>query len=217
MLGNQIDLKSIQDLRGMKFFIPDYQRGYRWTKQQVGDLLDDIWEFMNNGNGGWYSLQPVVVKKIDPVDESESFLEQLKEIANHSNEKLAMTETSKLINKFNHHKYWEVVDGQQRLTSLFIVLKYLNKDTKNTNHFTIEYETRSNSKIFLNNIVYEVENEAGGNIDYYHMYQTYKAIEEWFVKTKRELTNEIKEKYNENLEDEFKKIFSIRLKLSGTK
>ena len=29
----------------MKFFIPSYQRGYRWTEQQVKDLLNDILEF----------------------------------------------------------------------------------------------------------------------------------------------------------------------------
>ena len=42
MADNNIELKSVNELLGMKFFIPSYQRGYRWTEQQVTDLLNDI-------------------------------------------------------------------------------------------------------------------------------------------------------------------------------
>ena len=42
-----IDMKSVGELSNWKFSIPNYQRGYRWTKQQVKELLDDIWEFSN--------------------------------------------------------------------------------------------------------------------------------------------------------------------------
>ena len=38
-----IEFYSIKDFEGMKFFIPDYQRGYRWTESEVTDLLDDIY------------------------------------------------------------------------------------------------------------------------------------------------------------------------------
>ena len=59
---NLIELKSISDLQGMVFFIPSYQRGYRWTQQQVKDLLNDVNEF-NDDNNGFYCIQPLVVKK----------------------------------------------------------------------------------------------------------------------------------------------------------
>ena len=39
MAENKIELKSVSELLGMKFFIPSYQRGYRWTEQQVKDLF----------------------------------------------------------------------------------------------------------------------------------------------------------------------------------
>ena len=42
MPDNKIELKSVNELLEMKFFIPSYQRGYRWTEQQVKDLLDDV-------------------------------------------------------------------------------------------------------------------------------------------------------------------------------
>ena len=68
MAENKIELKSVSELLGMKFFIPSYQRGYRWTEQQVKDLLNDIWEFSlkeNKRNGEFYCLQPLVVKSKD--------------------------------------------------------------------------------------------------------------------------------------------------------
>ena len=42
---NTLELKSIAELQDMAFYIPAYQRGYRWTQQQVKDLLKDILEF----------------------------------------------------------------------------------------------------------------------------------------------------------------------------
>ena len=39
---NTLELKSIAELQDMAFYIPAYQRGYRWTQQQVKDLLKDI-------------------------------------------------------------------------------------------------------------------------------------------------------------------------------
>ena len=33
------DIKSINDLFGLNFIIPSYQRGYRWDEIQVRDLL----------------------------------------------------------------------------------------------------------------------------------------------------------------------------------
>ena len=43
-----------------RLFIPSYQRGYRWTADEVTKLLDDIWE----STGKRYSLQPIVVKSL---------------------------------------------------------------------------------------------------------------------------------------------------------
>lgn len=79
--------KTIGELLENKFFIPSYQRGYRWTERQVEDLLNDVWDFITKTgkkDNEWYCLQPVVVKKTN-----------------------------------NHY---EVLDGQQRLTTIFLIL-----------------------------------------------------------------------------------------------
>ena len=45
MAENIIEMKSVSNLLGLKFFIPSYQRGYRWNEQQIEDLLNDINDF----------------------------------------------------------------------------------------------------------------------------------------------------------------------------
>ena len=39
---NSIELKTLNELSQYSFYIPAYQRGYRWTEQEVIDLLNDI-------------------------------------------------------------------------------------------------------------------------------------------------------------------------------
>lgn len=44
-MNETLELKSISEILDKDFFIPSYQRGYRWDKKQIIDLLDDISEF----------------------------------------------------------------------------------------------------------------------------------------------------------------------------
>lgn len=53
-----LDTKYVGDIKG-KFYVPSYQRGYRWGKEEVTRLLDDV---LQNGKNN-YCLQPVVVRK----------------------------------------------------------------------------------------------------------------------------------------------------------
>ncbi|MGP1527819.1 MAG: DUF262 domain-containing protein [Campylobacter sp.] len=145
-----IEQKSIRDIidKKINFNVPAYQRGYRWDKLNVTDLLDDLLEFMQDTNSGkFYCLQPLVVKKIGE-------------------------------NRYN------VIDGQQRLTTIFIILKYLENLLKEENGideiYTLSYETRKDSKDFLQNIASKTQDESNQNMDYFCIYQAYKAIENWF-------------------------------------
>ncbi len=85
------ELKTIGELAGRKFLIPPYQRGYRWTREQVGELLDDIAQFKPSTDEEFYCLQPVVVRRAKDADQ------------------------------------WEVIDGQQRLTTLYLIQHILGK------------------------------------------------------------------------------------------
>ena len=62
---NELSLKAIPDLYGKNFFIPDYQRGYRWGTRQVEQLMNDLCNFFDErGKGDFYCLQPIVVKEL---------------------------------------------------------------------------------------------------------------------------------------------------------
>ncbi|MCB5301987.1 DUF262 domain-containing protein [Yersinia bercovieri] len=142
---NDLTLRPISELMKLKFFIPSYQRGYRWTRRQVTDLLDDIAEFQKSSETSsrkaFYCLQPVVVKQSG--DE------------------------------------WELVDGQQRLTTICIILLCLKNITAMLGHsgYSLRYETRPESADFLMKISSE---NATDNIDFFHMNQAKETIEEWF-------------------------------------
>ena len=69
-MENNLKLKTINELRSLKFYIPSYQRGYRWKEYEVVDLLNDINEFKprqvdETDDKTWYCLQPIVVKAVD--------------------------------------------------------------------------------------------------------------------------------------------------------
>ena len=65
-----LDTAKVTDLRGLQFIIKDYQRGYRWDRQQAHDLLRDISEFPIESEDDWYCIQPLVVKPIaEEMDE----------------------------------------------------------------------------------------------------------------------------------------------------
>lgn len=144
-----IEQKSVRDIINEKvnFIVPSYQRGYRWDKINVTDLLDDLLEFMQDPNSGkFYCLQPLVVKKIGA-------------------------------NQYN------VIDGQQRLTTIFIILRYLENLLEDENDikeiYTINYETREGSQEFLKNIA-KPQEDSNKNIDYFYMHQAYGAVDSWF-------------------------------------
>lgn len=46
MEANVLLLKTINELNKYSFFIPAYQRGYRWSDKEVIDLLNDINDFV---------------------------------------------------------------------------------------------------------------------------------------------------------------------------
>lgn len=115
MNNDVITLKPVKDLLGMNFFIPDYQRGYRWTKQQALDLLNDILHFAANNEKGEeeiYCIQPLVVQRKEV-----EILEKIKTAT-------SVAEVEKYLKGS-----WNVVDGQQRLTTIHIILSALGNSS----------------------------------------------------------------------------------------
>ena len=55
---NYLDLLSIPELCEKNFFIPEYQRGYRWGEVQIRQLLEDLYTFFydDKATGNFYCL-----------------------------------------------------------------------------------------------------------------------------------------------------------------
>ena len=81
---------------------------------------------------------------------------------------------------------FEVLDGQQRLTTIYILLSRLRKTNQEINLFSISYETRSDSETFLKNLNGTINSE---NPDYYYISNAYKVIDDWLQKVKNEKAN----------------------------
>lgn len=81
----------------------------------------------------------------------------------------------------NGDRIWEVIDGQQRLTTLYIIFKYLGIPK-----YTILFEERALSNDFLKNLNHETYNHS--NPDFHFMSEAYKCVKEWFEnKTKNDM------------------------------
>lgn len=119
-----------------EFFIPAYQRGYRWGRHEVTALLQDITE----AAGTDYYLQPVVVKA-------------------------------------RGDDRWELVDGQQRLTTLFLLLRAVKEFLPQVElRYSMTYETRPGSAEYLHHPTAE---SSDTNIDYFHMFAAWQCITDW--------------------------------------
>lgn len=175
-MNNILELKTINDLRKMNFFIPSYQRGYRWSNKEVTDLLDDIAAFTpkqiddDGDKKTWYCLQPIVVKIMQKQDNNDSGKEQ-----------------------------YEVIDGQQRLTTIYLILYYLNQqymEKRQKPLFELNYQTREASHNFLK----ELKNDAirEDNIDFYYISTAYKTIWDWFESKENFDNNNFESKFTFN-------------------
>lgn len=169
-MNSQITLgtKLVGDIKG-DFYVPSYQRGYRWGKAEVERLLDDIYSTKGTRN---YCLQPVVVKR-------------------------------------NGDRY-ELIDGQQRLTTLYLIYRFMNKESScfideesfariDEPKFTLSYATREKSEDFLKSID---ESRKEENIDFWFFCTAYESIKAWFSK------EDIKSRFT-GMNDYFNKIVKI--------
>mgnify|MGYP000973530833 FL=1 len=139
----KFETRGVLEIKG-NFFVPDYQRGYRWGENEVKQLLDDIDENRKKnekerGQNNYY-LQPIVLK-----EKGENY---------------------------------ELIDGQQRLTTLYLILNCIKEVLPNTSiNYNINYATRQETQNFLKEINLSRKEE---NIDFLFIAKAYSTIRNWF-------------------------------------
>lgn len=74
---------------------------------------------------------------------------------------------------------WELVDGQQRLTTLYLIFRYMQQQEwkKTGAPYTLSYKTRPGSHTYLDTLDKAAHNT---NIDYWHLYRAHHRIAAWF-------------------------------------
>lgn len=78
---------------------------------------------------------------------------------------------------------FELIDGQQRLTTLYLIQKFTKTyRPKIQIKYSIFYQTRENSKSYLENLNFDLINENPQNIDEYFINEAAKTIKNWFEK-----------------------------------
>lgn len=174
-----------------KFNIPSFQRGYRWEKRQVTELLDDLKEFIDTviddydyckiKYGQFYCLQPIVVQP-----------------------------------NRQQPDIYDVIDGQQRLTTIYLILQYLRNtiadNCNRTSVYSIEYNRHAQVDCYLSKNLFLEDDETKGlykkNADNFYIYKAYQIIAEWFnahkmykLKIAQLLTGEINNRADKDKHD----------------
>jgi hypothetical protein len=84
----------------------------------------------------------------------------------------------------NNKGSYDVLDGQQRLTTLYLLLVYLEKNREEENYhqplFSLNYATRPKSEEFLSTKSFVGNELDSSNIDFYHICNAYQCINRWF-------------------------------------
>ncbi len=102
--------KPISQIWNDDYVVPIYQRNYAWGEEQIGQLLQDIYDASQNEDSNYFIGSLVVLLRTDGV--------------------------------------YEVIDGQQRLTTFHLICKEL--DILNQSHLT--YDSRPEVEEFFNEL-----------------------------------------------------------------
>ena len=158
MSVNNLCFKSIGEIWDYTYHIDKYQRRYRWKREQVEKLLDDLLEFMNSPhNDTFYCLQPVVMYNNPKRNKTKpDYIYELEKIEDNDF-------TEKAIKLLQNKNEWDIVDGQQRLTTISLILKALDEKTK----IKIKTESRNDS------------DNLGSKLDEVFKKQNKDTIEKW--------------------------------------
>ena len=146
--------------QGCDFFnIPEYQRGYKWTADNVKQLLNDLKNFRKGDSEAFYCLQNITITK----------------------------------SKLNEKVCMNVIDGQQRLTTLFIIVSYIQRNMMNrileSNSDILRYSVRKTTDEFLRTEIISgslwntnINPDKAKSKDQYYIMEVARAIDDWFKK-----------------------------------
>ncbi len=171
--------KNFYELLDMEFIIPPYQRGYRWEEEQVVTLLDDLYDF----------IKSIKARKSSSCTDSTEPYYCLQPIT--------------VVKVSENPKRYVVVDGQQRLTTVYLLLHFLRNEEWRYNIYTLSMPNRDAQNKYLKDEEFKIGNGGDyNNIDIFYLQKAYEAIKAWFSKEDSEQKKRAQEK------ESFRKLFA---------
>lgn len=177
------------------FTIPKYQRGYAWTDQEVRDLLEDI-EYTQEER---------------QREDRDSF--------SHYFGTLVLLDTGTADSEAREFETFDIIDGQQRLTTVVLLMSCVNKELKsideselsqdsaatpselakeNRKEFIRQYETDRLELDSINNPVFQslaihndsIENIQTENLTQRRLLDAKKEIQSWLTEHRKRLVSD---------------------------
>ncbi len=200
----------VEEVLKEKYRIPKYQRGYRWAEDNVIKLLEDIYEGRLyepgkddclNENNAYNIFYPKA------FDMQEGLFVFSIPKCTYCIQPLVVMETKGV---------YDVIDGQQRLTTIAIIRAALKRSletlvSKNSQEVLtlvrkeiveISYESRQTSREFLQYLYGMREKPQGENIDYDHMLQAFETSKGYFDELLKKFEDDkVRKKYADYLDD----------------
>lgn len=140
-----VNKQSVSELlktgRTKPFIIPEYQRPYAWTSEQVETLFEDIWEFATTIGG---------------LDQNGSYF------------------LGSIVSFENEDGEQEIIDGQQRITSLFLLLRAIY--TKLIKGDDAQTDAAQNFIRQIEPAIWRTDNRTG-KVDYNNILLTSKVVD----------------------------------------
>lgn len=128
--NSKVELRTIAAIaeNNVRFYIDAFQRGYRWTASEVKDLLDDIHEFSQSDYKSHNSEVTDRFYCLQPI---------------------ILTHTA--------DGYWTVIDGQQRMTTLYLIYLYYNSIAGKLMKTPLPFELHYNGKQRLEECLADIQ------------------------------------------------------------
>ncbi|EFY07990.1 DUF262 domain-containing protein [Succinatimonas hippei] len=140
-----VNKQSVAELlktgRTKPFIIPEYQRPYAWTSEQVETLFEDIWEFATTIGG---------------LDRNGSYF------------------LGSIVSFENENSEQEIIDGQQRITSLFLLLRAIY--TKLNKGDDVQTDAAQNFIRQIEPAIWRTDNRTG-KVDYNNILLTSRVVD----------------------------------------
>ena len=210
----QDSIKSIVSKLNKEYFLPSIQRSFVWEERQIIGLFDSLYRDYPVGNSIIWKVEDWNGKDLPLFDFVKSPKEHVKKIAE---QRLDLTQNG---------KYSVVLDGQQRLTSLFIGLrgsfktKKPGKGLKNSDSNFVEkylyfdlYNNKQNKDSDLFAFMTETSTRADKKTHYwFRLGRIYSAGEQGREKIVAELRKEIGDNWNRKssvVKEHLKRLFEM--------